>query len=117
MVYDISDRKSFIECQEYYYPNIIDKCKENIKVIVLGNKSDLEMERKVKSEEGSTFASQNGYLFMETSCINNENVADAFSSLIELTNRETQKKIVKNNDDDVVVLGETKVQKKKKCPC
>ena len=115
MVYDISDRKSFIECQEYYYPNIIDKCKENIKVIVLGNKSDLEMERKVKSEEGSTFASQNGYLFMETSCINNENVADAFSTLIELTNRESKKKSDKN-DDGAFILGETEVQEKR-CYC
>ena len=45
LVYDISDKKSFEECKNYYNETIKEKCKENIKVILLGNKTDLEDQR------------------------------------------------------------------------
>ena len=55
LVYDITDKNSFEECKYYYNENIKEKCKENIKVILLGNKTDLEDQRQVPSEEGATF--------------------------------------------------------------
>ena len=91
LVYDITSRKSFDECKNYYLPNIRQKCKENIKIILLGNKTDLENKRDVKPEEGAYFANNNGFDFMETSCLQNKNVAGAFETLIELTNIEAQK--------------------------
>ena len=42
LVYDISSRKSFDECKNYYNINIKERCKKNVKVILLGNKTDLE---------------------------------------------------------------------------
>ena len=42
----------------------------------MGNKTDLEDQRKVSSEEGAGFSLENGYIFMETSCLQNKNVAD-----------------------------------------
>ena len=77
-----------------------EKCKKNIKVILLGNKTDLEGEgkREVKSKEGADLAEKNDYIFMETSCLKNTNVADAFETLIEDTNIEAKKHGNNNNN-------------------
>ena len=92
LVYDITNRKSFEECKNYFNTNIKDNCIGDIKVIVLGNKTDLEEKRQVLSDEGSQFALENGYIFLETSCMKNTNVSDAFETLIEITNRETKQR-------------------------
>ena len=82
LVYDITDKNSFEECKNYYNENIKEKCKENIKVVLLGNKTDLEDQRQVPSEEGATFALENNYIFIETSCLKNESVDEAFKTII-----------------------------------
>ena len=46
LVYDISNYQSFLDCKDYYIENIKEKCKKNIKVILLGNKADLEKKKK-----------------------------------------------------------------------
>ena len=96
LVYDITNQNSFEECKHYYNEGIKEKCKKSIKVILLGNKTDLEDKREVSPEEGAGFALENDYIFMETSCLKNENVADAFSALIEMTNIDS-----KRNDDTI----------------
>ena len=47
LVYDVTNKRSFEEIQNYYSQCIKEKCKENVKVILLGNKSDLEKKRVV----------------------------------------------------------------------
>ena len=113
LVYDISKRESFEQCVNYYNKNIKDKCKINIPVILLGNKTDLEHLRKVSSEEGANFSQHNNYLFMETSCLNNTNVADAFETLIEITNIESKK----NKDSRKGLQLKKENIKRKKCFC
>ena len=99
LVYDITDRLSFEEIQNYFSETIKEKCKANIPIILLGNKTDLENERKVQSVEGANFSLKNNYIFMETSCFKNSNVSDAFETLKEITNRETlENKNKKNNE-------------------
>ena len=114
LVYDITDRKSFIECKDYYNQKLMEKCKKNIQVILLGNKSDREKDRKVLPEEGAGFALENNYIFMETSCVRNDNVANAFEALIELTNIEA-KKHKKDDNNDSINLGNTKPKKSGCC--
>ena len=97
LVYDITRRNTFKECTDYYTPNIRQKCKKNIQIILLGNKTDLEDQREVKPEEGANFANENGFDFMETSCLQNKNVASAFEALIEMANKEAKKKIKEKN--------------------
>jgi Ras-related protein Rab-1A len=94
LVYDISNKYSFEQLKDYFIETIKEKCKKNIQIILLGNKTDLEDKRQVSSEEGANLALLNNYIFLETSCLKNENVADAFETLIEITNREA--KIAKN---------------------
>ena len=111
LVYDISNRKSFEVCKSYYNKNLIEKCKKNTKVILLGNKTDLEEKREVSSEEGAGFALENDYQFLETSCMKNTNVANAFESLIEMTNIEAKKNKNRIKDENGTKI---KIEKGKK---
>ena len=63
-------------------------------MVLLGNKADLKDKRKVSDKEGADLALENEYTFMESSCVDNYNVLDAFTALIEMTNNE----LIKNND-------------------
>ena len=92
LVYDISEKKSFDIIRDYYCPKIKQFCKKNIPIILLGNKTDKEQLRQIKTEEGIELAVKEKYRFKETSCLKNENVADAFEALIEMWNIENQKK-------------------------
>jgi small GTP-binding protein len=92
LVYDISNRKSFEQIKNYYCPKIEENCKKNIPIILLGNKADKENQRVVSIEEGAALAVEHKFKFKETSCLKNENVADAFEALIEIWNVEYHKK-------------------------
>ena len=103
LVYDISDRKSFEQIKNYYCPKIEELCKKNIPIILLGNKTDKENERKVTLEEGASLAVKHKFKFKETSCLKNENVADAFEALIEIWNVEYhQKKLIGTMRNEVL---------------
>ena len=92
LVYDISKKSSFEDIKNYYIPQIKDKCKKDIIILLLGNKSDKENERQVSIDEGISLASQEKYEFKETSCLHNINVAGAFEYLVEKWNYLNQKK-------------------------
>ena len=92
LVYDISKRKSFENIKNYYIPQIKEKCKKDIVILLLGNKADKENEREVSIDEGVNLASQEEYEFKETSCLKNMNVADAFEYLVERWNHLNQDK-------------------------
>ena len=71
LVYDITNRESFENLEEW-----LGTCFESIdpkktSIIVVGTKIDLEDMRNVSSEEGRDFAEENGILFMETSAFDN----------------------------------------------
>jgi len=82
LIYDISNRESFEECKTYYRNTIKEKCRDKIKVLLIGNKNDYEEKRKVTTEEGYDFALENNYLFMEGSCFKNDCIYEAFETLI-----------------------------------
>lgn len=51
---------------------------ENVSIILVGNKCDLESKRVVSTEEGEQFAKQHGLMFIETSAKTSNNVEEAF---------------------------------------
>ena len=53
---------------------------------------------------------------METSCLKNTNVADAFETLIELTNIEAKKNKDKDKEKGVKIKKDINIEKKK-CHC
>ena len=121
LVYDITDIKSFEACK-YYSEQIKERCKKNIKTVLLGNKTDLELQRKVPPEKGADFSLKNDFIFMETSCLKNENVADAFEVLIEMTHRDMEKNKNRLDNNTSIYIDrnsymKTNKKKKKKDCC
>ena len=110
LVYDITSEKSFDKVKNYYIEKIKENCKTIIKVLLLGNKTDLKEERVISPKDGADLAQKNGYIFMESSCKDNYNVTDAFTTLIEMTNNELIKTDIKQN---FRVKGERKKKKGK----
>ena len=100
LVYDISERGSFENIKNYYIPQIKEKCKKDIVILLLGNKADKENERKVSIEEGVELASQEKYEFKETSCLQNKNVANAFEYLVERWNHPNQNEPTNQNQKE-----------------
>ena len=111
LVYDITNKESFNKIKNYYVNKIKENCKSIIKVVLLGNKTDLNDKREVSDKDGHDLALQNEYIFMESSCKNNYNVSDAFTALVEMTNHE--RKMDKAIDSFSIIT--TKAKKGKKC--
>ena len=109
LVYDVTNEESFEECENFYKQQIEQNCKKSIKVILIGNKTDLEDQRKIKNEEGAKFAKDNHYYFRETSCETNTNVSDAFETIIVMTHND----MIKNNEK-VKEVKEAKIDTKDK---
>ena len=84
----------------------------------MGNKADLQKERKVPPEDGASLAQKNDYMFKETSCVKNENVAGAFETLIEITNIESKNNIIseKNEEENIKIIKTNHKESGKKKP-
>ena len=82
IVYSISDEESFQELQKYI--KIATSDKNNKPIFILGNKSDLEKERKISKVQLSEFASAYNYPFGEASAKSGENVSALFNQFIEI---------------------------------
>jgi len=80
VVYDITDtgtydgaKKWITELQRQGDPDII--------IALAGNKCDLELRRKVRTEEAKAYADENSLLFLETSAKTGENVDAVFRNI------------------------------------
>ena len=123
VVYDISRRETFDNVI-----NWIEDCKLNspksVFIILVGNKSDLEEDRQVTTEEGEEFANRYGIRFFETSAKNSININEIFSESVEFIADRIQKKYydldnetcgIKRNYNSRISLNSQKTQKKKEC--
>ena len=117
LVYDITSKDSFKELENYFLNDINDLCKKNIKIILLGNKTDLEEQRQIPIEEGENFASSNEFMFMETSCLLNRNVADSFETLIELTYFDNIKNNKGNKENNIQLNNSKEENNGSGCGC
>lgn len=105
LVYDISDKKSFEKIKNYYVNAIKENCKKGVCILLLGNKADKENERQVTIQEGVDLALKEKYEFVESSCLQNKNVAGAFESLVERWNIENAKT---NSFSDIYMENQSK---------
>jgi small GTP-binding protein len=93
MVYDIANRESF-EGLSFWKEIIDNKCSEDTKILLIGNKSDLDTIREISTKEGEELAQKNDYFFMETSAKKNltGEVGEAFKMIIHhLARKEIEK--------------------------
>ncbi|OBA20734.1 ras-domain-containing protein [Metschnikowia bicuspidata var. bicuspidata NRRL YB-4993] len=86
LVYAINSRNSLDELLVFYEQIQRVKDSDNVPVLVVGNKSDLEIERQVSYEEGLAFAKSLGCPFMEASAKQRINVEEAFHGLVRTIN-------------------------------
>ena len=80
MVYDITDIDSFLNLDSWI-KEIEKNASKDVYKILVGNKNDLEKDRKVTFEKGKEFANLHGMKFIETSAKENINVEEAFKEM------------------------------------
>ena len=112
VVYDITDRDSFTNLTTWLI-EIEKNANKNVFKLLIGNKNDLESERKVTFNEGKEFADSNGMKFIETSAKTADKVYEAFELLTKeiiknnlnkdkvITNKGTERKIELNKGADL----------------
>ncbi|PRP73195.1 putative Rab2 family GTPase [Planoprotostelium fungivorum] len=79
LIYDVTSRSSFDHVSKWL-DQIRQRCSEDVKVTLVGTKSDKEEERQVSFKEGRHFAEVNHIPFFEVSAKTGEN---AFMSTVE----------------------------------
>ncbi|TKR96300.1 hypothetical protein L596_010342 [Steinernema carpocapsae] len=81
LVYDITKHKTFQNIQRWL-KEIRDYAAEDIKILLVGNKTDLRHLRAVPTDEARKFAEENELFFIETSALDNTNVEAAFLKIL-----------------------------------
>ncbi|XP_074120504.1 ras-related protein Rab-17 [Sminthopsis crassicaudata] len=116
LVYDIANKDSFQRAQNWWKEVENEFSPEEIVVILVGNKTDLEDSREVTLEEGKAFAESKKLLFMETSAKLNYQVTEAFTALArELLKKEEQNGGQTQQGGPRVDLKTTRTEKNKCC--
>jgi small GTP-binding protein len=115
-VYQITNRESFQNIN-----NWIETCKSaqgEVLMVLIGNKCDLEKERKVSKEEGENLAQKYGIPFYETSAKTGANVQEAFTeSLKNLSVKDIPKEVeddYNSRKKSYRLIKEDKEEKKQK---
>ena len=81
LVYDITNPKTF-ESLDKWLSDLKTNGEEKISIILVGNKTDLEDQRKISIEQGKEKAEFYKLAFIETSALNGDNIEKAFNELI-----------------------------------
>ncbi|KCV68917.1 Ras-like protein, variant [Fonticula alba] len=81
-VYAITTQSSFDEVNIFHQQILRVKDKDNFPIIIVGNKCDREMERKITKEMGKDLARQFNCKFIEASAKSKINVDEAFYELV-----------------------------------
>ena len=117
MVYAIDNRESFNHI-ETWLKEVKLQSNPDIKIFLIGNKSDLEENRKVTTEAAKTFKDENGiHYFSEASAKNGVNAKEVFIEAAKLLYGEhlkyKERKFDKNQSDNEKVPMPVKVTKNK----
>jgi Ras-related protein Rab-8A len=110
MVYDISDRKSYLAVNEWMR-SISENTNTKTNIILIANKCDREMERQVTKTEGEMLAKQYKIPFYEVSARKNINIEEALRELVG----QCLANIVEKPVGGAIKIDEPVVTKEKKC--
>ena len=81
IIYDITNENSF-QNLKLWMNTIKEEC-DHMEILLIGNKSDLEEQRKVKKDEAIAFAQEEKIEYMETSSKTGENIHKAIGFICE----------------------------------
>ena len=97
LVYDITSLTSFQNIN-HWLETIKNQNDDNIQIILVGNKKDLEKERQVSYNDGKTLAECYKIDFFEVSALNNDGITNIFQQIaIKLSG-------IKNNCNNSIML-------------
>ena len=87
VAYDVTQRKTFEEIP-HWLEEARKRSGDNVSIVLVGNKTDLDDMRQVSETEGKELAEQFNVQYLEVSARENENVKKAFHMLIrDVVNR------------------------------
>ena len=85
LLFDVTKRSSFDVCSNYL-DDVRRNSDKDCVIYLIGNKIDLIDKREVKRNEAENFARKQGVKYIETSAVENKNVSDAFTNLLNGNN-------------------------------
>ena len=94
LVYDIT-RLSTFEDVEKWMNEICERIKGSLKIMLIGNKSDLIEDRKITTEMAIEKAKLLNIPLLETSALNSDNIQKAFENILKEMYKEFKKEIEK----------------------
>jgi small GTP-binding protein len=80
LVYDITSDSSFDDLS-LWLRDLRELCDQNVCILLVGNKADLECKRSVGREQAQDFADKHNLDYIETSALSGTNVTEAFTKL------------------------------------
>ena len=109
VVYDITNEVSFNNI-ENWIERACDKYDQNIKIILVGNKSDLENERKVKTETALEKAEKLKIPLMEVSALKDLNIKEVFEKLLLSMYEDKKTKVMEAEEDNNLNSSEEEIE-------
>lgn len=106
IVYDITDMRSF-KSVDKYIDQLFENSTAKIFTTLVGNKSDLEINRKVSIKRGQKLAKKNNMYFAEVSCLDDTNVKTMVDLVINHMYRRWRGATVKNQSVSLLSLNES----------
>ena len=102
MVYDITDLEIF-ENLNSWLNEIANNDSEHVFKILVGNKCDMEKDRKVTYQQGEEFAKEHKMFFFETSAKDSINVQEAFETMTKEIIKENDENVLKKKKHDIII--------------
>ena len=125
LIYDISKYESFNNIEKWY-SSLNNINKKDVIFALVGNKCDLDYNRKVQIEEAQKYANARNFIFQEVSAMNGDGIQELFmNKLIDQIRSQFIQKGKYTIDEEEeklktkINLKNDKSKKKKKrcCPC
>ncbi|KAJ8926852.1 hypothetical protein NQ314_020703 [Rhamnusium bicolor] len=104
LVYSITAQSTFNDLQDLREQILRVKDTDDVPMVLVGNKCDLEEERVVGKEQGISLSRQFSCAFMETSAKAKINVSDIFYDLVRQINKKSPEKKQKQKKKSICVL-------------
>ena len=114
IVYDITDIKTFNSVANWI-EQIKEIANDNVKSILIGNKSDLENSRVISTEEGRELAKKYNIEFYETSAQKGNNIDKVFDSLAKKILQDPNFQRTESEASSQLSRRKLNVKDKKKC--
>ena len=100
IVYDITRKESF-ENVSKWAEQLKSTADKNLTIIIVGNKTDLEDQRQVTSEEGQNKANSLESAFIETSAASGSNLDKAFEMMINEVYKKCHEEMLAEGDVEI----------------